>query len=195
MIPKLILNLSIEFGPIIAFLIASELTTFIKATTIFVILTFIALIAGFIERRELAWFPLIVAISVIGFGLLTVIFDNPFFIIIKDTIYNGLFALTLLVGLAFNRSLLKPLFRGLFSMTDKGWRILTFRWAIMFVLLTISNEIARIYLVPENWIIYKGLATLATIIFSLYQFRLSKKERSPDSTPWGMRVVGVEAGR
>lgn len=195
MIPKLILNLSIEFGPIIAFLIASELTTFIKATTIFVILTFIALIVGFIERRELAWFPLIVAISIIGFGLLTVIFDNPFFIIIKDTIYNGLFALTLLVGSVFNRSLLKPLFRGLFSMTDKGWRILTFRWAIMFVLLTISNEIARIYLVPEKWIIYKGLATLATIIFSLYQFRLSKKERSPDSTPWGMRIVGVEVGR
>jgi intracellular septation protein len=192
MIPKLILNLSIEFGPIIAFLIASELTTFIKATTIFVILTFIALIVGFIERKELAWFPLIVAISIIGFGILTIIFDNPFFIIIKDTIYNGLFALTLLVGLAFNRSLLKPLFRGLFSMTDKGWRILTFRWAIMFVLLTISNEIARIYLVPEKWIIYKGLATLATIIFSLYQFRLSKKERSPDSTPWGMRIINTE---
>lgn len=190
MIAKLILNLSIEFGPIIAFLVASEVTTFIRATTLFVILTSIALIAGFIERRELAWFPLIVAVSVIGFGLLTIILDNPFFIIIKDTIYNGAFALTLFIGLAFSRPLLKPLFKGLFSMTNKGWKILTFRWAIMFVLLTITNEIARIYLVPEKWIIYKGLATLATIIFSLYQFRLSKKERSPDSTPWGMRVTG-----
>ena len=192
MVAKLILNLSIEFGPIIAFLAASEVMTFIQATTIFVVLTFIALIAGFIERKELAWFPLIVAISVIGFGLLTIIFDNPFFIIIKDTIYNGVFALTLFIGLTFNRPLLKPLFKGLFSMTDKGWKILTFRWAIMFVLLTISNEIARIYLVPEKWIIYKGLATLATIIFSLYQFRLSKKERSPDSTPWGMRVINLK---
>jgi intracellular septation protein len=192
MVAKLVLNLSIEFSPIIAFLAASEVMTFIQATTLFVILTFIALIAGFIERKELAWFPLIVAISVIGFGLLTIIFDNPFFIIIKDTIYNGVFALTLFIGLAFNRPLLKPLFKGLFSMTDKGWKILTFRWAIMFVLLTISNEIARIYLVPEKWIIYKGLATLATIIFSLYQFSLSKKERSPDSTPWGMRITNSE---
>ncbi len=188
MIKKLILNLSIEFGPIIAFLVSSELTSFINATIIFVAVTSLALLAGYIERGELALFPLIVGISIIGFGLLTIIFDNPFFIIIKDTLYNGLFALTLFIGLLFKKPLLKPLFRGLFSMTDQGWITLTWRWMTMFILLTISNEYARVVFPPETWIIYKGLATVATIIFSLYQFKLSKKERLPEASPWGMRI-------
>ncbi len=188
MLLKLLVNLGIEFGPIVAFLVASELTSFLYATTIFVALTILALIVGFIERRELAWFPLIVSLTVIGFGLLTIIFKDPFFIIIKDTLYNGTFAIVLFIGLWKDKALLKPLFRGLFSMTDKGWRILTFRWAIMFVVLTITNEIARVSFDPMIWVDYKALATVATIIFMMYQFRLSKKERLPDSNAWGMRV-------
>ncbi len=188
MILKLILNLGIEFGPIIAFLVASEITTFVHATALFVILTVLALVVGFIERSEVAWFPLIVGASIISFGSLTIFFDNPFFIIIKDTLYNSIFALTLFIGLYFKRSLLKPLFKGLFSMTDEGWKILTFRFAVMFTLLAVLNEVARINLLPEKWILYKGVATVATITFSLYQFRLSKKERMPDASEWGMRV-------
>jgi len=189
MILKLILNLSIEFGPIIAFLVTSEIYSFVTATTIFVILTIISLIVGFVERRELAWFPLIVGLSVVISGTLTIIFNDPFYLILKDTVYNGAFAVILIIGLYCKKSLLKPLFRGLFSMTDLGWTILTKRWAIVFIILTITNEISRIYLMPEDWIIYKSIATVGTIIFSLYQFTLSKKERLPESSPWGMRIL------
>ncbi|MBC7982019.1 hypothetical protein H7X65_03000, partial [Candidatus Parcubacteria bacterium] len=52
-----------------------------------------------------------------------------------------------------------------------------------------SNEIVRMNVPAEQWVYYKGLATLATITFSLYQFRLSKKERLPESSPWGMRII------
>ncbi len=193
MLKKLFLNLSIEFGPIIVFLITSELLSFMTAVLIFVVLTSLSLIIAFLERRELAWFPLIVGVSVIGFGLLTIILNNPFFIIIKDTLYNGIFAAVLFIGLAFQKSLLQPLFRGLFAMSDAGWRTLTYRWAILFTLLTIANEVARINLTAEDWVVYKGIATLVTIIFSLYQFRLSKKERLPESSPWGMRIIEKKA--
>lgn len=192
MFKKLILNLSIEFGPIIVFLITSEVMDFIPAVSIFVVLTSLALIASYIERRELAWFPVIVAISVIGFGMLTIICDNPFFIIFKDTLYNGIFALVLYVGLLYNRSLLYPLFKGLFDMSEQGWRILTFRWAHLFAILTITNEFARIHLTPEKWVVYKGIATLVTIVFSLYQFKLARKMRLPGSSPWGMRIISKE---
>ena len=188
MIFKLIINLGIEFGPIIAFLIAAEVTTFMKATIIFVVVTVIALTVGFIERREIAWFPLIAGVIIIFFGLLTIILKNPFFLIVKDTLYNGIFALILFIGLFFKKPLLEPLFKGLFSMTNRGWMILTFRWAIAFTILAVSNEFARIYLSPEKWVVYKGLATLGTITFSLYQFKLSRAERLPNSTPWGMKV-------
>ncbi|MDQ5912099.1 MAG: intracellular septation protein [Patescibacteria group bacterium] len=188
MFKKLFLNLFIEFGPIIGFLIASELTTFIRATTIFVVLTLIALALGLIERGGIAWFPLIVAIIIVTFGLLTIFFHNPFFIIIKDTLYNGIFAVVLFIGLYYRKLFLKILFGGMFAMTNEGWRILTIRWATMFVLLAITNEIARFYLSEYGWVNYKFIATLITVVFSLYQFRLSKKERLPEATAWGMRV-------
>jgi len=185
---KLILNLSIEFGPIVVFLIASEYTEFFKAVTIFVILTIISMIVGQIERKSFAWFPFIVGIIVTISGLLTILLHDPFYIIIKDTIYNAGFAIVLGIGLYYNKSLLKPLFQGLFSMNANGWRILTIRWTIMFVILTVGNEVARIHLSPEDWVMYKSIATVITMIFSLYQFKLSKKERLPESSPWGMRV-------
>lgn len=189
MFKKALLNLSIEFGPIVVFSILSERINFITATAIFVVLTAIAFVVSLIERKKVAWFPLIVAIFVIGFGLLTVVFENPFFIIIKDTLYNGLFALVLYIGLVYNKGLLKPLFSSLFAMTDEGWRILSFRWAVMFTVLAIGNELARAHLNPTDWVTYKILATLATACFSLYQFKLSKKCRLPESTEWGMVIV------
>lgn len=189
MLKKALLNLSIEFGPIVVFSILSEKIDFILATAIFVALTVVALIAGLVERKRLAWFPLIVALLVVGFGMLTVFLKNPFFIIIKDTFYNGVFALILFVGLIFGKGLLKPLFDSLFAMSDRGWQILSFRWAIMFVLLTIGNEIARANLSPSEWVNYKICATLITATFSLYQFKLSKKHRLPNSTEWGMAII------
>jgi len=189
MFKKILLNLSVEFGPIIVFLITSELLPFITAVSIFVGLTAVSLIVSYAERREVAWFPLIVGTSVIGFGALTIVLDNPFFIIFKDTLYNGIFAIVLCIGLLYNKSLLKPLFQGLFAMTERGWRILTIRWTILFVILTIANEVARMGLTPKQWVIYKGIATLITITFSLSQFGLSRKERLPEASPWGMRII------
>lgn len=102
MLLKLFLNVGIEFGPIILFLIISGYTEFFTAVSMFVVATVVAMVIGQIERKSFAWFPF--------------------------------------------------------------------------------------YMSTESWLTYKSLATVATIIFSLYQFRLSKKERLPDSSPWGMRI-------
>jgi intracellular septation protein len=74
-------------------------------------------------------------------------------------------------------------------MSDEGWRILSLRWAIMFTILAIGNEIARASFSPEVWVDYKILATLTTAAFSLYQFKLSKKYRLDKSTEWGMVII------
>lgn len=188
MLRPLLFSVLIEFGPIIAFLIASETTSFICATAIFVGLTALALVVGIFERKAIAWFPLIVAVSVISFGVLTIVFHDPFFIMIKDTLYNGGFAVILFAGLLFGRPLLKPLFSSLFAMTDKGWKTLTWRWTIVFAILAVANEVARAALTPEAWAMYKGVATAATIVFSLTQFPLARKERLPEASAWGMRI-------
>ncbi len=187
MVRKLVVGIGVEFGPIVAFFLIAERVSFLKATLIFVVLTVISLVVGLYEQRRIAWFPLIAGGSIIIFGVLTLIFNSPFFLIIKDTLYNAAFAIVLFIGLARGKGWMKPLFHKLVAMSDRGWRIFSWRWAILFTLLAVTNEFARINLSTSGWVEYKEIATVVTIIFSFYQFTLSKKERLPDASPWGLR--------
>jgi intracellular septation protein len=189
MLKKLVAGLAIEFGPILVFFFAAELMNFISATALFVCATLISLTVSYVKRKHIALFPLIVGIIITTFGLATVFFENPFFIIIKDTAYNGIFAVILFIGLYFKKPLLKPLFDSLFAVTDKGWMILSWRWAWLFTILAVSNELVRMHLTTHGWVVYKMLTTIATIIFMAYQVRLGKKERLPDASAWGIRIV------
>ncbi len=186
---NIILSWGTEFGPIFVFFISSELLGFIPATALFVALTFVALIVAYVRERRVALFPLIAGFSVIVFGLLTVLLKNPIFLIVKDTIYNGMFSIALYIGLYFyNEPILKDLFGSLFKMTDKGWTILSFRWMIAFFVLAVSNEVMWRHFTPDEWLYYKMLATFATIVFGFYQLTLSRRERLPNSNRWGMNV-------
>lgn len=179
----------IEFGPIVAFFLTSEYLGIITSTAIFVSLTALALVVSYGRDKRVALFPLLAGASVIAFGVLTVALGNPFFIIIKDTVYNGLFAIAIAVGLyGFRHPILKDLFGSLFHMTDKGWMTLSRRWMVMFALLTASNEVIRHFFAPEAWIDYKMIATFVTIVFGFYQITLSRRERMPDANKWGMNV-------
>ncbi len=186
---KVSISWGIEFGPIISFFLTSDTLGFMPATIIFVSLTALALIIAYVKDRRIALFPLLAGLSVIGFGALTIVLDNPFFLIIKDTVYNGAFALALAIGLyVYKKPLLKSLFSALFCMTDKGWMILSRRWMVMFILLTLGNEVARVFYEPHIWVFYKMCATLITIVFGFYQLTLSRRERLPHSNKWGMNI-------
>ncbi len=186
---KVSISWGIEFGPILAFFFTSETLGFMPATIIFVSLTAVALIVAYVKDRRIALFPLVAGLSVIGFGALTIFLDNPFFLIIKDTVYNGGFALAIAIGLyVFKEPILKDLFSSLFCMSNKGWTILSKRWMWMFILLTVGNEISRHLFKPDMWVFYKMCATMITIVFGLYQLTLSRRERLPHSNKWGMNI-------
>ncbi len=187
MYKKALLNLSIEFGPILVFVMLAEVTDFIFATTAFVVLTGVSLLVAFYERKSFAWFPFIVAVSVIGFGVLTIITKNPFFFIFKDTIYNAFFGVIALCSGLIKKPILKVLFHDTFDMLDRGWSILTARWGVMFLTLAAANEVIRRVLTENEWVLYKIGVTFLTAIFGFYQFTLSKKYRGPNSTEWGMK--------
>ena len=180
--------MTVEFGPIVVFSLLVEQTSFLVATAWFVVLTAVSLIAAFIERRSFALFPFVVATSVIAFGTLTLYFKDPFFFIFKDTIYNATFGILIFIFLNRGIPLLKPLFKDTFAMTDIGWKVLSKRWGVMFLLLALSNELVRGFLTPEQWAFYKITATIVTAVFGFYQLTLSKKYRLPQASEWGMRL-------
>lgn len=193
MYKNILISWSIEFGPIILFFTAlhflgSSDKGFITSTGIFTIATVVALMASYLYERRIAWFPLIAGVSVIFFGFMTVCFKEPLFFMLKDTVYNGGFALFLLGGVVFRKAFLKTLFIALFDMSDRGWYILSLRWGLFFLFLTVTNELTWRIWGQDVWVEYKFWSTILTTVFGLYQITLAKKYRNESASAWGMRV-------
>lgn len=185
---RLIVNTLCEIVPIASFVVIAEIQGFLHAVVVLVVLTIISIGVSWYTEKHIPKFGIVAALFIVGFGALTLVFRNPFFIIIKDTVYYGSFALALLVGLYLRKSVFRFFFDDFFMMSVKGWRILETRWAIFFIILTIANEIARHNLHPQLWAEYKLGVVFVTWVFGFYQLTLSKKERLPEASPLGLRI-------
>lgn len=184
---ELVGNIVSEFAPIVTFVAISELSGFMHALRALIVVALFSLLLSWFVEKRIPKFGMIASGTIMLFGALSVATHNPFYIIIKDTLYSFTFGLALLIGLLNGRSYLKSLFGEFFSISEKGWMILTYRWVIFFFLLAISNEIVRRILVPQTWVIYKLCSLLVTWIFGFYQFTLLRRERLPDASRWGFR--------
>lgn len=186
--PKLALNLFIEFGPILVFVITFNLFDFIPATIALIIAVLVTfLLSVYIEGR-IALFSLFASGSSILFGGATVIFSNPTYLILKDTVFWGLFGCILLMFYLNNALLLKKLFIGIFDITDRGWKIVTIRWIAFAFLLAVSNQLVLWYFTTAQWVTYKILTVCAHILFSSWQFLLARKERNTHASSLGMKL-------
>jgi intracellular septation protein len=190
---NVLISWSIEFGPIALFflslyILGSGDRGFLISTAIFITAMIVSLTVSYKYEKRVALFPIISGATAISFGVVTLITQNPIIFILKDTLYNGFFAIFLLVGVFSGKAMLKPLFIALFDMKDKGWYILSIRWSVAFFVLFITNEIAWRFFGQDGWVVYKFWATILTVVFGFYQITLSKKYRNETATKWGMRT-------
>jgi intracellular septation protein len=139
---RLALNLFIEFGPILAFFVAFNFFNFIKATLVLVCVVAVAFVLSIIIEKRIAMFSLCASGSILVFGLATIFFDDPVYIIFKDTLFWGLFGAVIIFFYAKRVLILKRLFISIFDITDRGWRIVSIRWTVFACLLAVSNQIA-----------------------------------------------------
>ena len=166
----------IEFGPLVAFIVAFYAGGIYWATGVIMVASVLALAASWIYLGRLLPVPVATAVLVVLFGALTFLFDDPTFIKRKPTIVNVLFAGIFLFGLMTGRPLLRFLFGEAFKLTDEGWRKLTLRWAVFFVVMAVLNEIVWRTQTTDFWVSFKlfGFVPL-TFLFALAQFPLMKK--------------------
>lgn len=183
-----LLRLAVEAGPLLVFFVVNgrgglpELHALFgvagdhaqqglfDATAAFMVATLAAIVTAYAAERRLPLLPLVSGFFVVVFGGLTLVLADELFIKLKPTIVNTLFATALLGGLAFGRSLLKPLLGAAFELDDAGWRTLTLRWGLFFVLLAVLNEIVWRLFETETWIAFKLFGVLPlTIVFALAQ--------------------------
>lgn len=181
-LPKLLL----ETGPLVVFFVcnsyaveifgATEKTKIFWATGAFMVATTIALIASKILFKRLPVMPLVGGIFVLGFGAITLFLQDEFFIKIKPTVVNLMFASILFGGLAMGHALLKFLFGEVFQLQERGWKLLTFRWACFFIFLAILNEFIWRSFSTDFWAGFKLFGVMPiTMIFAISQVGLLNK--------------------
>lgn len=174
-----LMKLALELGPLVLFFFANAYSDrfgvpsdrrIFAATGLFVVATLIALAVHYALVRRLPIMPLVSAVVVVVFGGLTIALNDETFIKLKPTIVNSLFGVCLLGGLAFGKPLLRVVMDSMFELTEEGWRILTFRWAIFFFVLAALNEIVWRTQTTDVWVNFKVFAIMPlTIVFALAQ--------------------------
>ncbi len=152
------------------------------ATAVFIPAILAALAVSYALTRHIAVMPVVTAVIVVVFGGLTLALQNETFIKLKPTLVYVLFAATLLGGLAFKKPLLGMVFDSVFNLTDEGWRKLTLRWGVFFVVLAVLNEIVWRNFSTDAWVNFKVFGFLPiTMIFAAAQFPLLQKYAVPET--------------
>ncbi|MCB1489074.1 MAG: septation protein A [Bauldia sp.] len=191
-----ILKLALELGPLGVFFFANSRGEWLAekfpalgalggplfiATALFIAATVIALAVSLILTRRLPIMPLVTGVVVLIFGGLTLWLQDETFIKMKPTIVNVLFGATLLIGLAFGKSLLGYVFDSVFRLSDEGWRKLTFRWGIFFFVLAALNEIVWRTVSTDMWVNFKVFGIMPiTFVFTLFQLPLISRYALPE---------------
>lgn len=170
----------LELGPLVVFFTANSYRGIFWGTGAFMVATVVALVASKLMVGRIPIMPLVSGFFVVVFGTLTLLLQDELFIKMKPTIVNTLFAMILLGGLACGQAFLKYLFGEVFRLTEEGWRKLTFRWAIFFVVLAVLNEIVWRSFSTEFWISFKiwGIMPL-TMAFAIAQIGILKRYEAP----------------
>ena len=171
-----LLKLLVELGPLIAFFIVYSRAGIYWATGVLMVATVVSLVASWSLFGRLLAMPVVTAVLVVVFGGLTFWLDDPRFIKIKPTIINLLFAGILLAGLIMRRPLLKILFGEAFNLTEEGWRKLSVRWAVFFLILAVLNELVWRNYSESTWVSFKVFGILPlTLVFAMAQIGLIKR--------------------
>jgi intracellular septation protein len=137
-----------------------------KGTIAFMAATIIALIVSRWRLGHISPMLWLSTVLILGFGTLTVLLGDPFWVQIKPTAIYLLFAGILFAGLARGRPMLRYLLQSAFDGLDEtGWLKLSRNWAIFFIFLAALNEVLRHVLSFDGWLQAKlwGFTTLSMI--------------------------------
>ncbi|WP_428032939.1 septation protein A [Ancylobacter sp.] len=183
-----LLKFALELGPLVVFFIANGRGGIYLATGAFMVATFAALAVMWIIARKIAVMPLVSAGVVLVFGTLTLVLQDDHFIKMKPTLVNALFGIALLGGLWLRKPLLPYVLGDVFVLTDEGWRVLTIRWGVFFLVMAVLNEIVWRSVSTDTWVAFKTFGYLPlTLVFAMAQMPLMTRHAPPESKGQGDR--------
>lgn len=174
-------KLLIELGPLLIFFGMNAAYGIFAGTGAFMVATVVSLGLAWWLYHKVAVMPLVSALIVLAFGGLTIYLQDETFIKLKPTIVYTMFAVLLIGGLAMQKPVLALLFGPVFNLTDEGWRKLTLRWAVFFVLMAILNEFVWRNFSTDTWVSFKAFGFLPiTFLFAMAQVPLMQRYGLPE---------------
>ena len=162
------LNVAVDYGPLLVFFLTyryfapdgedmvGEVFAVVRGTIAFIFAAVIALAVSKLRLGKVSPMLMISTALIVGFGALTIFFQDPFWIQIKPTAIYALFAAALLIGFWQGKALLKWALETAFEgVDDAGWLKLSRNWGLFFVALGVLNEVLRQTLSFESWLAAK----------------------------------------
>ncbi len=180
---------AVDYGPLVAFFAAYWLGDLYIATAAIMAATGVAVLLSYGIERRVPTMPVVTAVIVMVFGGLTLWLNDERYIKMKPTLVQALFAVVLFGGLLMRKPLLKPLMESAWRLTDRGWTILTMRFAIFFAVMAVLNELVWRTTSTDFWVNFKIFGILAlTFVFTAFQVPLitrhqvvqSEQDKQPD---------------
>lgn len=168
--PSTGVKLALELGPLVLFFAVNAYAGLYPATVVLVVAVVLALLVSRLVFRETPVMPLITTGLVVVFGGLTLYLQDETFIKVKPTIVYAMFAVVLLGGLLLRKPLLELVFGQVFRLTETGWRQLTLRWSLFFIVMAIVNEAVWRNFSTDTWVTFKAFGMLPlTVVFAMLQ--------------------------
>jgi intracellular septation protein len=163
------LNLLVDYGPLLVFFAVYWLyapadkedgigTVFavVRSTGAFILAALIALAVSKWLMGKVSRMLMLSTALIVGFGGLTVLLRDPFFVQIKPTALYLFFGLLLLAGYMRGKALLQWLLEAAFEgLSDEGWPKLSRNWGLFFLFLAALNEALRAWLSFGDWLTAK----------------------------------------
>ena len=122
-----------------------------------------------ILRRPIPKQFLITAVLILIFGAITLVLDDAFFLQLKTTVINWLFAIALIIAdFAFRKNLVHAFLKNFFDAADNIWRTASCWFAAFFFTLGCSNLIIINLLSTKDWVLIKTfIFPAATFVFTI----------------------------
>ena len=163
------LTFAVDYAPLIAFFAAYKVYGVIVGTAVFMVAILLAVVVSKVAFKKVSPMLWLSAILILGFGALTIWFNDPKFIQLKPTIiYAGLGTLLLggaLAGRPLLRYVLEAGFEGL---SAHGWLVLSRNWGLFFLGMAVLNEVLVRSVSFDAWLSIKVWALIPlSLIFGV----------------------------
>lgn len=163
------LNLVIDYGPLAVFFIVywlyapadknnglGVIFAIVRSTGAFIVAAVIALAASKLVLGRVSRMLMLSTILIVGFGGLTVMLRDPFYVQVKPTVLYLFFGVVLLIGWLRGKALLQWLLEAAFEgLSEEGWLKLSRNWGFFFLFLAVLNETLRQLLSFGDWLAAK----------------------------------------